>query len=158
MYCKYTKVRKLFKGGNYSRAETIQGRKLFAEIRYVPLDPQKLPLEFINIHPPKRGSASRIHQYTAPQKEVRLQNSLTYSPQKGACLQNSSIYCPKTGVRLQNSSTYSPQKGRFHQPKRNPIHQEGGLPLGTISMDQPVRHNRISKYWPFERRNLLKPI
>ena len=28
-------LRKLFKGGNYSRAETIQGRKLFAEIRYI---------------------------------------------------------------------------------------------------------------------------
>ena len=39
MYCdlwtQYIQVRKLFKGGNYSRAETIQGQKLFAEIRYV---------------------------------------------------------------------------------------------------------------------------
>ena len=42
MYCdlwlQYIQVRKLFKGGNYSREETIQGRKLFAEIRYLFLD------------------------------------------------------------------------------------------------------------------------
>ena len=29
-------------------------------------------LEFINIQPLKRGSASTIHQHTAPQKGVRL--------------------------------------------------------------------------------------
>ena len=28
-------LQKLFKGRNYSRAETIQGQKLFAEIRYL---------------------------------------------------------------------------------------------------------------------------
>ena len=27
-------MRKLFKGGNYSREETIQGRKIYEEIRY----------------------------------------------------------------------------------------------------------------------------
>jgi hypothetical protein len=31
-------VRKLFKGGNYSRAETIQGQKLYEEIRYMRLN------------------------------------------------------------------------------------------------------------------------
>ena len=29
--------------------------------------------DFINIQPPKRGFASRIHQHTAPKSEVRLQ-------------------------------------------------------------------------------------
>ena len=32
-------MRKLFKGGNYSREETIQRQKLFAEIRYLILHP-----------------------------------------------------------------------------------------------------------------------
>ena len=30
----YIKVRKLFKGGNYSREETIQGWKLYEEMQY----------------------------------------------------------------------------------------------------------------------------
>ena len=71
--------------------------------KQIPLDPQRLSLEvdpffkwgclsleFINIQPPKLGSDSKIHQHTAPQKGVRLQNSSTYSPPKGVCLQNSS--------------------------------------------------------------------
>ena len=43
------------------------------------IQPQKggPPLEFINIQPLKRGSASTIHQHTAPQKGVRLYNSST---------------------------------------------------------------------------------
>ena len=44
-----------------------------------PRNPSKRgpPLEFINIQPPQQGSASRIHQHTAPKEGVRLQNSST---------------------------------------------------------------------------------
>ena len=98
--------------------------------RFHHLDP---PLEFINVQPQNRGSASRIHQHTAPQKG----SASTYSPpkggphlefiiiqppkrgsasrihqrtapQKGVRIQNSSTYSPQKGVRIQNSSTYSP--------------------------------------------------
>ena len=36
---------KPFKGGNYSREETIQGRKLFAEIRYSKRFPEKVSVK-----------------------------------------------------------------------------------------------------------------
>ena len=70
------------------------------------------PLEFIKqrgggvrlqISTTRWGSTSRIHQHTAPQKGVCLQNSSTYSPQKGVRLQNLSTYVqpPKGGLPLE---------------------------------------------------------
>ena len=77
-------------------------------IFYVPLDPQKLSLEADPLS--KWGSASRIHQHTAPSNGVRLQNSSTYSPLKGDPPLD---FINQKGVCLQILST---KKGS-HQPK-----------------------------------------
>ena len=77
----------------------------------------------------KRGSVSRIHQHTAPQKGVHLKNSSSY--RRGPPLE----YQQPKGVHLQISSTKRGSASRFHQPKRGPINQKGGPPLGTIFQD-----------------------
>ena len=81
------------------------------------------------------GSASRIHQHTAPQKGDRIQNSSTYSPIKGGppleVINQSNPpldFITYIGVRLQNSSTYSPQKGGLPLEFIN-IHPQNGGPL-----------------------------
>ena len=76
------------------------------------------PLELINIQPPKRGSASRIHQYTAPQKTTA-----------------SRIHQVEGSPPLEFINIHPPERGsasRIHQPKN------GSPPLGTISMDLAV--------------------
>ena len=119
-------------------------------LEFIDMQPQKRgsPLEVINIQPPKMGSASRIHQHTAPQKGVRFQNSSTYStPKGGSPLEFINIQPPKRGPPLE----FINQRGstsRFHQPKRDPINQKRGPPLGTISMDLAIfnQQSNLSKY------------
>ena len=58
---------------------------------------------------PKRGSASKIYQHTAPKKG-------------GLPLEFINIQPPKTGLSLEFIN------------KRDPIHQKGDPPLGTVFM------------------------
>ena len=74
------------------------------------------PLDFINIQPPKRGSAARIHQHTAPQR--------------GSAARIHQHIAPKWG---------STSRIHKHQPKN------GGLPLGIISMDLAVQCRYLSE-------------
>ena len=109
------------------------------------------PLEFINNPAPKRGSASRIHEHTAPKKGVRLQNSSTkgglpldFINQKGVCLQISStkkgIPSTKKGVRLQGQFLQIQQYQFFivfqtHQPRLT-------LMCGTSMIQEPHKCDR----------------
>ena len=70
--------------------------------------------------PKRMGSASKIHQHTASKME------------SASRIQQHTV--PKMSLPLEfiNQRGYT---SRFHQPKRDPINQKGGPPLGTISMD-----------------------
>ena len=81
------------------------------------------PLEFINIHPPKRGSTSRIHQHTAPKRGSASRIHQHTAPKRGPPLKIHQHTVPKWG---------SASRIHQHQPKN------GGLPLGTIFMDLAV--------------------
>ena len=103
------------------------------------LDPQKLSLE---ADPTLKmgGSVSRIHQQTAPQKGVRLQNLSRYSPLKG-------------GLPLK----FINQKGfasRFHQLDGGPqCLLPGGPPLEFINI-QPQNRGSASRIHQHQTKNM----
>ena len=85
-------------------------------LEFINIQPLKRGVCFQNssictIKPPKGGSASKIHQQTAPQNGVLFQNSSTCShPKWGSPLEFINIQHPKRG-----------SASRFHQPKRDSI-------------------------------------
>ena len=97
--------------------------------RFHHLDP---PLEFINVQPQNRGSASRIHQHTAPQKGSASRIHQHTAPQKGVRIQNSSSYSPpKGGPHLEFINIQPPKRGsasRIHQHTVPPPPQKKGGP------------------------------
>ena len=135
--------------------------------RFHHLDP---PLEFINVQPQNRGSASRIHQHTAPQKGSASRIHQHTAPQKGVRIQNSSSYSPpKGGPHLEFINIQPPKRGsasRIHQhtvpppPKKrgsaalesinqmgfnSRIHQPKGVRLQILSTKRGSASNFINK-------------
>ena len=83
-------MRKLFTGGNYSREEPIQGRKLYEEIQYVDVS---IPLFFAKLYIcqnkwcvfKKKRQEYNMRSCDVPQKQKR-DDIFTSVPNSGSCL------------------------------------------------------------------------
>ena len=105
--------------GQFTIIQSMLLRGAGTDFRLRPLDPQKLPLEADPLS--KWGVRLQNSSTYSPKKGVRLQNASTYSPKKGGSASRLHQHtAPQKGVRLQNSSTKGGSASRIHQLKGGP--------------------------------------